>query len=104
MVLLTGFSSDKCSGKLRMTEENMNKRLLPEQIENKWRDLARQLKFTEAVIDAIESDKGASTNECCIAVIVRWTNQKGEDATVGKFAEALKKIGLRNVAEKLPCM
>ena len=87
-----------------MTEENINKRLLSEEIGNKWRDLARQLKFTEAVIDVIESDKGASTNECCIAVIVRWTNQKGEDATVGKFAEALNKIGLRNVAEKLPCM
>ena len=81
----------------------MNKGLLSEEIGNKWRGLARQLKFTEAVIDAIESDKGPSTNECCITVIVKWINQKGEDATVGKFAEALKKIGLRNVAEKLPC-
>ena len=104
MVLLTGFSSDKCSGKLRMTEENMNKRLLPEQIENKWRDLARQLKFTEAVIDSIEIDKGPSITECCLAIIVRWTKQKGDDATVEKFAEVLKKIGLKSVAEQLPGM
>ena len=87
-----------------MTEENINKRLLSEEIGNKWRDLARQLKFTEAVIDAIESDKGASTNECCIAVIVKWIKQEGEDATVEKFAGVLITIGLRNVAEKLPGM
>ena len=104
MVLLAGCSSDKCSWKLRMTEENMNKGLLSEEIGNKWRGLARQLKFTEAVIDAIESEKGPSTNECCIAVIVRWTKQKGDDATVEKFAEALTKIGLRSVAEKLSSM
>ena len=82
----------------------MNEHFLHEQIGNKWRDLARQLKFTEAVIGSIESEKGPSTNECCIAVIVRWINQKGEDATVEKFAEALIKLGLRGVAEKLPGM
>ena len=82
----------------------MNKGLLSEEIGNKWRGLARQLKFTEAVIDAIESEKGPSTNECCIAVIVRWTKQKGDDATVEKFAEALTKIGLKSVAEKLSSM
>ena len=82
----------------------MNKLLLPEQIENKWRDLARQLKFTEAVIDSIEIDKGPSITERCIAIIVRWTIQKGDDATVEKFAEVLKKIGLKSVAEQLPGM
>ena len=82
----------------------MNKRLLPEQIGNTWRDLARQLKFTEAVIDSIEIDKDPSTTECCIAIIVRWTKQKGDDATVEKFAEVLKKIGLKSVAEQLPGM
>ena len=82
----------------------MNKHFLHKQIGNKWRDLARQLKFTEAVIDSIESKKGTSTNECCIAVIVKWIKQKGEDATVEKFAEVLRKIGLRSVAEKLPGM
>ena len=87
-----------------MTEENINKHLLSEEIGNKWRDLARQLKFTEAVIDSIEIDKGPSTTECCIAIIVRWTKQKGDDATVEKFAEVLKKIGLKSVAEQLPGM
>ncbi|XP_066020027.1 myosin heavy chain, clone 203-like isoform X2 [Pocillopora verrucosa] len=97
-----GCSSNKCSWKLRMTEEIMNEHFLHEQIGNKWRDLARQLKFPEAVIGTIESDKGASTNECCIAVIVKWIKQEGEDATVEKFAGVLITIGLRNVAEKLP--
>ena len=87
-----------------MTKDIMNGHLLHELIGNKWRDLARQLKFTEAIIGLIESDKGPSTNECCITVIVKWINQKGEDATVKKFAEALIKIGLRGVAEKLPGM
>ena len=87
-----------------MTEKNMNKRLLSQLIGNNWRDLARQLKFTEAVIDSIESDKGPLTNECCTAVIVRWINQQGDDATVEKFGKVLITTGLKSVAEKLPGM
>ena len=82
----------------------MNDHLLHQLIGNNWRELARQLKFTQAVIGTIKSDCGSSTNECCIAVIVRWINQEGEDATVGRLAEALIKIGLKTVAEKLLSM
>ncbi|XP_022791726.1 uncharacterized protein LOC111330979 isoform X2 [Stylophora pistillata] len=101
MVSLAVCSNSKCSRKLRMTEDIMNDHLLHQLIGNNWRELARQLKFTQAVIGTIKSDCGSSTNECCIAVIVRWINQEGEDATVGRLAEALIKIGLKTVAEKL---
>ena len=65
---------------------------------DKWKDLARELKFNQANIDAIQQEKG-KCKECCIEVLVRWRRRDGKEATSGKLAEALTKIGLKNLAE-----
>lgn len=86
----------------QLTERDVHESQLPEDIGDKWRDLARVLDYNEAAIDAIQKEQGSSTKECCIAVLVRgWMRREGVDATVGKLAEALIKIELKSVAEKL---
>ena len=85
----------------QLTEGIFNQCQLPELVGDRWRDLARALEFYQAVIDAIQKEQGSSTKECCIAILVRWIGREGRDATVGKLAEALIKIQLKNVAEIL---
>ena len=69
----------------------------------KWRDLARVLKFNQACIDVIEEEKIHCSKECCIKVLVSWLRREGKKATAEKLAEALDEIGLRNVADRIPC-
>ena len=85
----------------QMTEEDIRLYKLAEKIGDKWRDLARALKFSEADIDSIQKDLFGSTKECCIAVLVRWIGREGRNATVKKLAAALTEIELKNVADKL---
>ena len=84
-----------------LTEHVIHVSKLPGSVGVKWKDLARALGFVEATIEAIEKEKGASNNECCIQLLVRWLRQKGKDATAGKLADALTRIGLKNFADKL---
>ena len=75
---------------------------LPDDIgSHKWKDLARALGFHRASIEAIQQEKGNS-KECCIEILVRWLRQNGTGATAGKLAEALTKIGLKNLADRFP--
>lgn len=98
---MAGYYNNECSWKLRMTEDIMHRLRLPDRIGKRWKDLARNLKFTETDVGTIESDKG-STKECCIELLaVRWMKQEGEDATVERLAEGLTTIGLKSVAEIL---
>ena len=87
----------------QLTEGILHQYQLPEQIGDRWRDLARALGYNQAVIDAIQKEQGSSTKECCIAILVRWMGREGREATVGKLAEALIKIELRSLAERLMC-
>jgi len=84
-----------------LTEYDIHVRQLPDNIGVKWKDLGRGLGFLEATIEAIEKEKGSFTKECCILLLVRWLRQKGKDATAGKLADALTRIGLKNFADKL---
>ena len=86
----------------QLTEQDIHASQLPDNIGVKWKDLARYLGFSESTIDTIEKEKGRFTKECCIElVIVRWMREKGIEATAGKLAEALKRIGLKNLADGL---
>ena len=67
----------------------------------KWKGLARALGFNEATIEEVEKEKGLSCNECCIQLLVRWLQLKGEEATAGKLAEALTRIEMKNLADNL---
>ena len=85
-----------------MTESIIHEHQLPKLIgPEKWRDLARMLDFSENDIDMIQAEKTNCPKECCIAVIVKWIHRRGQDATVGKLADALTKIELKNVADIL---
>ena len=87
----------------QLTEGTIHERQLPEHVGDRWRDLARALGYNQSSIDTIETDKGSRTKECCIAVLVRWMGREGRNATVGNLAEALIKIELKSVADKLMC-
>ena len=88
----------------QVTERDIHEYQLPEKIGDKWRDLARALKYSLASINRIQKDQCGSTKECCIEVLVRWKCQEGRDATVEKLAEALVKAQLKNIADELMCM
>ena len=85
----------------QVTESVIRDYKLPEKIGDKWRDLARALKYSEAIINRILKDQGGSTKECCIEVFVSWIRREGQDATIGILAEALKRAELKNIADEL---
>ena len=85
-----------------MREYDFHEKELPDDIGVKWKDLARALGFKEAFIDITEKQKFQCARECCIEVLVCWLRRKGKDATAEKLFEALVRIGLTNVADRLP--
>lgn len=76
-----------------MTENDINddKLQLPDGIGIKWKELARVLGYKNATIEAIEKEKGSSTKECCIDLLVRWISREGSEATAGRLADAFEK-------------
>ena len=85
----------------KLTESDIYKSHLPEQIGLKWKDLARELGFIQSTIDVIEKEKLLKTKECCIELLVQWMRQNGSEATVGKLKQSLEKVELKNVADNL---
>ncbi|XP_068725418.1 putative uncharacterized protein DDB_G0271982 isoform X3 [Montipora capricornis] len=86
-----------------LTEGVVFEKRLADDIGQKWKDLGRALGFHQASIENIEQEKGNNPKECCIAVLVRWLRRDGkEGATAGNLAEALTKIGLKNLADRFP--
>ena len=84
-----------------MGESDIHNYELPYRIGVKWKDLARALGYFEPCIDAIEEEKYHSTKECCIKVLVLWMNQNGDEATAARLADALRRIGLKKLADIL---
>ena len=86
-----------------MTENDINddKLQLPDGIGIKWKELARVLGYKNATIEAIEKEKGSSTKECCIDLLVRWISREGSEATAGRLADAFEKIERKNLADNL---
>lgn len=87
----------------QMAENNINddKLQLPDGIGIKWKELARVLCYKNAIIEAIEKEKGSSTKECCIDLLVRWIGREGSEAIAGGLADALEKIERKNLADSL---
>ena len=84
-----------------MTERDFHDCQLPDGIGVKWKDLARALGYSQAAINTIKEDKSNCTKECCIELLCQWLSREGRDATVGKLAEALKRIELKKLADNL---
>ena len=82
-----------------MSESDIHNYKLPYRIGVKWKDLARALGHFEPRIDAIEEEK--CPKECCIKVLVLWMNREGDEATAARLADALRRIGLKNLADIL---
>ena len=85
-----------------MKEADFHAKKLPVDIGVKWKDLARELEFSQASIEIIAKENFHNAKECCIAVLVRWLRREGKDATAEKLVEALVEIGLKNVADRFP--
>ena len=84
-----------------MSEFDIHNYKLPYSIGVKWKDLARALGYFEPRIDAIEEEKCHCAKECCIEILVLWMNRKGDEATAARLADALRSIGLKNLADIL---
>ena len=84
-----------------ITESDIHENKLPNDIGPNWKDLARELSYNQATIDAIENEKVNSNKERCIELLVKWLRREGRDATAGKLADALTKAGLKNLADDL---
>ena len=89
------------SHKIREPDIHHNK--LPDNIGVKWRDLARALNYYQPTIEAIQTEKGYRTKECCIELLVLWINREGNNATAVRLADALGSIELKNLADILVC-
>ena len=76
---------------------------LPDNIGVKWRDLARALNYNQPTIEAIETEKGYRTKECCIELLELWIHREGNNATAVRLADALRSIELKNLADILVC-
>lgn len=85
-----------------MKEADFHAKKLPVDIGVKWKDLARELEFSQATIEIIAKENFHNAKECCIEVLVRWLRREGKDATAEKLVEALVEIGLKNVADRFP--
>ena len=85
-----------------MKEADFHAKKLPVDIGVKWKDLARELEFSQASIEIIAKENFHNAKECCIEVLVRWLRREGKDATAEKLVKALVEIGLKNVADRFP--
>ena len=85
----------------KMSESDIHNYKLPYGIGVKWKDLARALGYFEPRIDAIEEEKCHCAKECCIKILVLWMNREGDEATAARLADALRSIGLKNLADIL---
>lgn len=84
-----------------MSESDIHNDKLPYHIGVKWKDLARALGYFEPRIDAIEEEKCHCPKECRIKVLVLRMNREGDEATAARLADALKRKGLKNLADIL---
>lgn len=84
-----------------ISESDIYKNKLPDDIGPNCKDLARVLSYNQATIDAIESKNVNSNKGCCRELLVQWLRREGRHATAGKLADALTYEGLKNLAEDL---
>ncbi|XP_031550219.1 uncharacterized protein LOC116287675 [Actinia tenebrosa] len=67
-----------------------------------WQSLGRELKFPKTTLDDISDDKSNHTNkDKAHALLIKFIQQHGSDATKGCLAKALIKIDRRDIAENL---
>ena len=87
----------------KIREPDIHDYKLPDNLGVKWKDLARALGYYQPAIEAIETEKGYRTKECCIELLVLWINREGNNATAVRLADALRSIELNNLADILVC-
>ena len=65
-----------------------------------WRQLGPRLKIAGPKIHNIDEENGCNWSKANALLIV-WKHKEGKNATVGRLANVLEKIGRRSIAEKL---
>ncbi|XP_078378485.1 THO complex subunit 1-like [Oculina patagonica] len=84
---------------LRLTSKHIKE--IKDDVGMCWLDLGIELEIEpEAKIHALERDCNFSRDRAH-KVLQMWKDQKASDATVGRLASALTKIGHKGIAEKL---
>ncbi|KAL9967513.1 hypothetical protein ACROYT_G025757 [Oculina patagonica] len=84
---------------LRLTSKHIKE--IKDDVGMCWLDLGIELGIEpEAKIHALERDCRISRDRAH-KVLQMWKDQKASDATVGRLASALTKIGHKGIAEKL---
>ena len=69
-------------------------------LEGGWEELATVLQLGEENIRKIRKEN-KTAREKAYAVLTMWTDEEGEDATMGRLVDTLEKIAKRSPAEKM---
>lgn len=62
-----------------------------------WKKLARDLRVTDPVIDAIEEEEKGDSQECCSQALRKWRESNGACATNREVMICLTNMGYGNV-------
>ncbi|XP_067044831.1 uncharacterized protein [Acropora muricata] len=74
---------------------------LADDISKDWKKLGRRLSISKANLDSIDLEN-PSVFEKSIAMLNKWRENSGKKATVKVLTEALKKIGRKDILDKMP--
>ena len=76
---------------------------IAEDLGRDWKQLGRKLEIPSSVLGNIDEDN-RGVREKSIHMMLRWKKRNGNDATGQALADALIKIGRKDVAETLASM
>ena len=71
-----------------------------EDLEDGWEELATVLELGEENLRKIRKEK-KTDREKAYAVFTMWTDEKGDNATMGRLVDTLEKIANRSPVEKM---
>lgn len=71
-----------------------------EDLEGGWEELATALQFGEENLHKIRKEN-KTNREKAYAVLTMWTNEKGEDATIGRLLDTIVKIAKRSPGKNM---
>jgi hypothetical protein len=81
-----------------VTEKDLD--LISTHIGKKWRELGRNLKFSNGQLDAFFADY-QGLKESIYQMLLRWKEKEASKATVGRLAQQLDILNRRSIVRKL---
>ena len=74
--------------------------MISDDVGNCWRKLGPRLEIDASKIRNIDDDYSTNRDKAN-ALLIKWKEEKGSSALVGRLADHLKEIGRKDTAEKL---